>query len=467
MLPTLSIQLPHPGPSRARASAEAEVTGLPAGDQGFQAVLEQLSLPTGGDREEMATQPEAERTEKTLPETAEAGTGSGVPADPPDPDAAVEGDPPWPVAALGRSAAIMPGNGAKAGDAAAPGADLRPRVDAGRVPFAVITRGEGTKAGGTATATGTDLRPQVDAGRAVPADGLPIAGHLRGGMRPATDVVTFEGHGLDRQEVPARPGMVPVFPNGRFSAAPGEVPLSRDAPPPTPATGPTKTVPNDLSRVAVAAVADGPQSGFRGLPSGVDLAAAGQAGRPFVRAPAPAPAGLVPAVGGVLAGATAGDGLDPGLVAERRAAPDAAPVVRIAAPPPQHHNVELARQVAVQILEATQNARSGAIDLTLNPAELGRVRLLLVPGDASLAVTILAERPETLDLMRRHIDMLAEDFREMGYGSASFSFGRGQEDAPRATAESAVPVDPASAGPPRPDVVSATRGLSDRIDIRL
>jgi hypothetical protein len=65
----------------------------------------------------------------------------------------------------------------------------------------------------------------------------------------------------------------------------------------------------------------------------------------------------------------------------------------------------------------------GQVDLTLNPAELGRVRLSMAPGEAGLVVTIHADRPETLDLMRRHSEQLIQEFRQAGFERAELSFG--------------------------------------------
>jgi len=55
--------------------------------------------------------------------------------------------------------------------------------------------------------------------------------------------------------------------------------------------------------------------------------------------------------------------------------------------------------------------------------------------DTGISVLITAERPETLDLMRRHIDQLAEEFRSLGYEDIGFEFTgrdahRGCEDDP-------------------------------------
>ena len=44
---------------------------------------------------------------------------------------------------------------------------------------------------------------------------------------------------------------------------------------------------------------------------------------------------------------------------------------------------------------------------------------------AGLQVVVSAERPETLEMMRRHIDMLAQEMRRMGQEAAQFSFAGG------------------------------------------
>lgn len=113
---------------------------------------------------------------------------------------------------------------------------------------------------------------------------------------------------------------------------------------------------------------------------------------------------------------------------------DAAPLLQprdsstTALPPVQgSKQSELARQVAVQLATAaTTDGRS--VDLRLNPEELGRVRLLMSPSEGGISVAIMAERGETLDLMRRHINLLENEFREMGYDDVKFSFGPSSQD---------------------------------------
>lgn len=84
---------------------------------------------------------------------------------------------------------------------------------------------------------------------------------------------------------------------------------------------------------------------------------------------------------------------------------------------------ETARQAAAQLAVAVTNSNGKTTEIALNPEELGRVKLSLSAADGVITVNLLADRPETQDLLRRHIDMLAQEFRQLGYTSISFSFG--------------------------------------------
>ena len=85
--------------------------------------------------------------------------------------------------------------------------------------------------------------------------------------------------------------------------------------------------------------------------------------------------------------------------------------------------------VAQQIAEAIKASTKGSVEIALNPVELGRVRMVLSPSEAGLTLNILAERPDTLDLMRRNIDDLSRSFAELGYEDVSFSFEQNDQTA--------------------------------------
>ncbi len=89
---------------------------------------------------------------------------------------------------------------------------------------------------------------------------------------------------------------------------------------------------------------------------------------------------------------------------------------------------DLARHVALQISSAASAQSGGQVVLRLNPEELGHVRLTMTPGEGTMLVSIVAERGETLDLMRRHINLLAEEFQALGYDDPQFDFKNPQRD---------------------------------------
>lgn len=84
---------------------------------------------------------------------------------------------------------------------------------------------------------------------------------------------------------------------------------------------------------------------------------------------------------------------------------------------------ETARHVAGQIATAVSQQPGKVTEIALNPEELGRVRFSLSATEGTITLSILAERPETNDLLRRHIDVLAQEFRSLGYTTINFSFG--------------------------------------------
>ncbi|WP_169583119.1 flagellar hook-length control protein FliK [Rhodobacter capsulatus] len=97
--------------------------------------------------------------------------------------------------------------------------------------------------------------------------------------------------------------------------------------------------------------------------------------------------------------------------------------------------------IAHQMSQALADAGNRTVELTLSPEELGKVRMTLTSNDGAITVTVQAERPETLDLMRRNIDSLARDFRDMGYSNVGFDFGQQTDQRPSAqerAAESAL-----------------------------
>lgn len=83
---------------------------------------------------------------------------------------------------------------------------------------------------------------------------------------------------------------------------------------------------------------------------------------------------------------------------------------------------DLSARVMDQIAQHVRQLPGGPLEITLSPEELGRVRMQLTTAENGLTLVVTAERPETLDLLRRNIDQLANEYRSLGYGALSFAF---------------------------------------------
>ncbi len=131
---------------------------------------------------------------------------------------------------------------------------------------------------------------------------------------------------------------------------------------------------------------------------------------------------------------------------------------------------ETARAIASQMATAINvRPHSGAIEVALNPEELGRVSIVLNGRDDGLHLTISAERPETLDMMRRHLSVLEAEFQNFGLGDLSFDLGTSADaqhedsDGGEGTEfSSPQPEHVAEAEPARPNIAP-----DGRIDMRL
>lgn len=168
-------------------------------------------------------------------------------------------------------------------------------------------------------------------------------------------------------------------------------------------------------------------------------------------------------------GADRGRDLDMPLGAEPRGTSGSSPGSASLATLPRS---DLPQNIAMQVAAAIQKGGPGmkpGIELRLSPEELGTVRLTFVQSETGVTVNVHAERAETLELLRRNIDTLAQEFLDIGYDSAEFTFSGRDPDAQNA-AQTAGPAGPATedaATPDAPRALNPTLLISDRLDIRL
>ncbi len=91
---------------------------------------------------------------------------------------------------------------------------------------------------------------------------------------------------------------------------------------------------------------------------------------------------------------------------------------------------EMIRSIAAQMVAAAPRGMQAPVEIALNPEELGQVKMSVTTTDTSVVMTIAAERPETLELMRRNLEQLTSEFRDLGYSDINFVFtGDGSESA--------------------------------------
>lgn len=106
------------------------------------------------------------------------------------------------------------------------------------------------------------------------------------------------------------------------------------------------------------------------------------------------------------------------------------------------------------------------IEIRLDPEELGSVRVTMVADGDRMRVVIMTERPETLELLRRNVGDLAQEFRNLGYEGSSFSFGhsgrQGTHRGMHGETGLAAP-DPVAATP----VPAPARTAAGAVDLRL
>lgn len=172
--------------------------------------------------------------------------------------------------------------------------------------------------------------------------------------------------------------------------------------------------------------------------------------------------------------------------------PLAAPALSLVAPvaPPETSPAAIPLRAAahaahaplVQIADVIVAQREGSTEIMLNPHELGRVKVTISGDSAVLHVGLVVERPETLDLVRRHADLLVRELRQGGVEQPLLDFmaqgdpqGSGGQSAGRQAAQFADQHDRGVHGGPAAGIVAeparppTQRGQADgtRIDIRI
>lgn len=96
--------------------------------------------------------------------------------------------------------------------------------------------------------------------------------------------------------------------------------------------------------------------------------------------------------------------------------------------PTERHKIpaQSLAQLTSAIVETIARTADGRTTLTLSPEELGKVRVAFHfdrQNSAQMVVTLGFDRPESMELFRRHADQLADALRSAGYAGVEIGFG--------------------------------------------
>ena len=161
--------------------------------------------------------------------------------------------------------------------------------------------------------------------------------------------------------------------------------------------------------------------------------------------------------------------LVPGKPEFEQAVPAASDPIATAGP---HRTHGLPGHLPATLAKAASAASADdRVELLLDPVELGKVRFELTYTAERVQVNVSVERPETLDLLRRNIDLLRAEFRDAGFDASTLSFsqwGRGANSAPQSPfAETALSNDLSAEEPasltPQPARNASRQGLDLRL----
>ena len=127
-------------------------------------------------------------------------------------------------------------------------------------------------------------------------------------------------------------------------------------------------------------------------------------------------------------------------------------------------------QVPAHIAAALAARPERPIELRLAPTELGGLTVNLRQDGEILRVVVQADRPETLDLLRRNGDILLEELRLAGFSGTALSFGDGggaqdrqAEVQARPTRTDEAPLHRPTATPQASDPAQVAQGLDLRL----
>lgn len=82
----------------------------------------------------------------------------------------------------------------------------------------------------------------------------------------------------------------------------------------------------------------------------------------------------------------------------------------------------LVRNLSAELRQAVTEQPDGTVEVTLSPDDFGHAKVSLRQEDGGISVSVQTDRQDTIDVMRRHVDSLVRDMRELGFADVTFTF---------------------------------------------
>ncbi len=127
--------------------------------------------------------------------------------------------------------------------------------------------------------------------------------------------------------------------------------------------------------------------------------------------------------------------------------------------------------IITQIVHQLHQNPAGTVEINLHPKDLGKLHFEMIPKGEGMSVTLSAEQPQTMELLRKGADQLLQELRNAGFVGSTINFDQwGQRPQQQANRGTPFGTDPEGEGGSSPilapqNVATASSGRA--LDIRL
>ena len=78
--------------------------------------------------------------------------------------------------------------------------------------------------------------------------------------------------------------------------------------------------------------------------------------------------------------------------------------------------------VVAQIVHQLHQKPAGTVEINLHPKDLGKLHFEMIPKGEGMSVTLSAEQPQTMEILRKGADQLLQELRNAGFVGSTISF---------------------------------------------